>query len=72
MPEQTAVNERHRRKAVVFDRDPTERPKGSDVVGNMQKLADADLAIVVKGDEAKIVKLRWADPEDYDVEVVRP
>lgn len=38
----------------------------------MQKLADADLALVVKGDEAEIIKLRWAEPEDYEVEVVRP
>lgn len=38
----------------------------------MEKIADADLVVVVKGDEAKIVKLRWAEPEDYDTEVVRP
>ncbi len=58
-----------KRKAVVFDRDP----RGENFeVGTMQKLADADLAVVVKGDEAEIIKLRWADPEDYEVEVVRP
>jgi hypothetical protein len=59
-----------KRKAVVFDRDPRER--SGDYVGNMQKLADADLAMVVKGDSAEIIKLRWAEPEDYEVEVVRP
>lgn len=60
-----------KRKAVVFDRDPRERSNG-DYVGNMQKLADADLALIVKGDQAEIIKLRWAEPEDYDVEMVRP
>jgi hypothetical protein len=59
-----------KRKAVVFDRDPRER--NGDYMGNMQMLADADLALVVKGDSAEIIKLRWAEPEDYEVEVVRP
>jgi hypothetical protein len=59
-----------KRRAVVFDRDPRERT--GDYMGNMQKLADADLALVVKGDTAEIIKLRWAEPEDYEVEVVRP
>lgn len=58
-----------KRKAVVFDRDP--RGDGRNI-DTMQKLADADLALVVKGDEAEIIKLRWAEPEDYEVEVVRP
>ena len=58
-----------RRKAVVLDRDPFE---GGDRIGNMEKIADADIVMVVKGDEAKLVKLRWAEPEDYDVEVIRP
>jgi len=58
-----------RRKAVVLDRDPF---TGDDKLGNMEKIADADLVMVVKGDEAKLVKLRWADPEEYDVEVIRP
>lgn len=57
-----------KRRAVVFDRDP----RGDYNMGNMQKLADADLALVVKGDSAEIIKLRWAEPEDYEVEVVRP
>lgn len=59
-----------KRKAVVFDRDPRERT--GDYVGNMQRLADADIALVVKGDSAEIIKLRWAEPEDFEVEVVRP
>lgn len=58
-----------KRKAVVFDRDPRGENRE---VGTLQKLADADLALVVKGDQAEIIKLRWAEPEDYEVEVVRP
>lgn len=58
-----------KRKAVVFDRDPFGKGRSMDT---MKKLADADLALIVKGDEAEIIKLRWADPEDYEVEVVRP
>lgn len=61
-----------RRKAVVLDRDPFEGADEADKLGNMEKIADADLVMVVKGDEAKLLKLRWADPEDYDVEVIRP
>jgi hypothetical protein len=62
---------RKKRKAVVFDRDPRERSNG-DYVWNMQRLADADIALVVKGDEAELIKLRWDEPENYEVEVVRP
>lgn len=58
-----------KRKAVVFDRDPFGDNRSMET---MTKLADADLALVVKGDEAKIIKLRWAEPEDYEVEMVRP
>lgn len=58
-----------KRKAVVFDRDPFGENRSMET---MEKLADADLALVVKGDEAQIIKLRWAEPEDYEVEVVRP
>jgi hypothetical protein len=64
-----------KRKALVFDRDPFEETRGDDDqtrLANMTKIADADLVMVVKGDEAKIVKLRWEEPEEYDVEVVRP
>lgn len=64
-----------KRKAIVFDRDPRQgKNHGADhqYLGNMQKLADADLALIVKGDQAEIIKLRWADPEEYEVEVVRP
>jgi hypothetical protein len=64
-----------KRKALVLDRDPFEETRGGDDqtrLANMRKIADADLVMVVKGDEAKIVKLRWAEPEEYDVEVVRP
>lgn len=58
-----------KRKAVVFDRDPRGDNRS---VETLQKLADADLALVVKGDQAEIIKLRWAEPSDYEVEVVRP
>lgn len=63
--------EKPKRKALVLDRDPFEGESGR-ATGNLQKIAEADLVVVVKGDEAKIVKLKWGDPEDYDVEVVRP
>lgn len=58
-----------KRKAVVFDRDPFGDNRSLET---MEKLADADLALVVKGDHAEIIKLRWAEPEEYEVEVVRP
>lgn len=62
------------RKALVLDRDPFQNRdvRRALPVGSMEKIADADLVIVVKGDEAKIIKLAWADPADYEVEVVRP
>jgi hypothetical protein len=60
-----------KRKALVVDRDPFENG-GTYKIGSMQKIADADLVVVVKGDQAKIIKLRWADPADYEVEVMRP
>lgn len=63
-----------KRKALVLDRDPFEedRPRGDKGLALMEKVADADLVMVVKGDEARIIKLKWAEPEQYDIEVVRP
>jgi hypothetical protein len=63
-----------RRKALVLDRDPFEDSgrRRSISAELLQKLADAELVVVVKGDEARIIKLRWDDPLEFDVEVVRP
>jgi hypothetical protein len=65
-----------KRKAIVLDRDPFDQDgvtrQASIRLGLMQKLADADLVVVVKGDEARLIKLAWEEPLDYDVEVIRP
>jgi hypothetical protein len=68
-----------KRTALVLDRDPFEqngqRSNRLDM-GDMKKIADADLVLVVKGDEAKIIKFgvpgTMIDPMDYEVEVMRP
>lgn len=64
-----------KRSALVLDRHPFDQngQRSNDLdMGDMKKIADADLVLVVKGDEAEIIKLRWADPMDYEVEVLRP